>query len=363
MDLIFMETRMLREISSNYVSPERRVKGFRRRNSQPYLPDPFEKYNVGDGVISMIFDYVSVRDLTNLMVVSKRFNRVASQSSHWEKLSMRRTNIDIDAFHNILSRNVKQIELKQPSTIFTEHKSNVWMDTPLTVQPQIMLDRLVYLDLANVVFSDSNCLLSILKRTRNLEALNISSYPYLDTEHCDAISNNQNLLILNIQQCRGLTHDGIAKLCRCVNLIELNAAWTILPSGGTALLCKMIPDGVLRFSIAGRSPNELVDPLIQLLLKRCVVLRELDISDCPNVTEAIIEYVNEHEELLVLSAARCYAIEPEKLMRFTRLQVLNIYGCVTDDGVKFLQRNMKHTKVNRCPFIDIAQPTMKSLNA
>ncbi|CAD5215301.1 unnamed protein product [Bursaphelenchus xylophilus] len=337
----------LRDISVNYMTPGT-VKGFRRRCAPVRCSDPFEECFLGDEIIKKIFDDLSLRDLANLMLVCKRFYRIVSSLESWEVLLIRRAIMDVDSFHKLLSRGVRKIEMHSPCAIYSD----------LTINPRNHYDHLVHLDLANVSY-ESPCLLSVLERTSNLQILNIADYPYLDSEHCTAIAKNEDLFVLNIEQCKGITLDGLSSLCKCENLRELNAAWAQFPSGGAAVICKVIPVGIERLSIAGRDYNELPDLLVELLLNRCGNLVELDVSDCPNLTHGLIDHFNLHPSLKILSICRCYSINPEALLNLDGMSVLNIYGCVTDEGVPVVKRRLRDTIVNLSPLINIAQPSIQ----
>lgn len=342
----------MRDIATNYMTPPPTQLRFIRRSSLAFFNDidPFEKYSVDDRIITQIFKYLSFRDLGACMRVSKRFNRVASQSAFWNTVIIKKASLPSCSFHRLLSRGVRKLQMRNPSSLTFPLYSTIKL-------PQIY-EKLVYLDLSSVVYQDSSILLGILQKTTNLQILNIAYYPYLDDEHCSYIAQNRNLYSLNIEYCNIITMEGAAELCQCEELEELDMSWTKIGPGTIQYLSRNLPPGLRALNMAGRFHRELTDDFLSTLLETCTELEELDISDCPDITEDIVGCLKAHSYLKNLSISRCYGIEPVQLTQLKGLEILNVYGCVTDEGINYLKDHLHPTKINESPFCSIARHSL-----
>ncbi|VDK26051.1 unnamed protein product [Anisakis simplex] len=94
------------------------------------------------------------------------------------------------------------------------------------------------------------------------------------------------------------------------------------------------------------------------LTMRCPNLTEVDLSDCPGITDRSLKaMLHNLEHLKVLSISRCYGIEPTALLLAKHLRTLNVFGNITNEGVILLREHLNRVNVNESCFSTIAVPT------
>ncbi|KAH7732136.1 S-phase kinase-associated protein 2 (skp2) [Aphelenchoides avenae] len=77
-----------------------------------------------------------------------------------------------------------------------------------------------------------------------------------------------------------------------------------------------------------------------------------------HITEKAVKNLRTLKKLKILSLSRCYEVEPVSYVSFDSLDVLNIYGCLTDEGLKLIRDRLHGTTINASPFVNIARPTV-----
>uniref|UniRef100_A0A915LLS7 Uncharacterized protein n=1 Tax=Meloidogyne javanica TaxID=6303 RepID=A0A915LLS7_MELJA len=253
------------------------------------------------------------------------------------------------------------------SNRFTRRSSSVRMavEAELTESPQfissyeinirnIELTKLTHLDLSHATYENSEILLRIFERCRNLEALSLESCSILNDAICNEIGKNLDLRFLDLVYVNGLSETGIYHiLSNCRSLEEVNFGWANVGNGAITLICKLAPPSMISLNLSGfRSNEELNDGNVKLLCLSCPRLEELDLSDNELITERALEAISSGlRNLKRLTLSRCYAIEP---MAF----ILNIFGCITNEGVELLRERLHPTLIDHSPICTIAKPTV-----
>ncbi|KAI6188355.1 Protein kinase domain-containing protein [Aphelenchoides besseyi] len=69
--------------------------------------------------------------------------------------------------------------------------------------------------------------------------------------------------------------------------------------------------------------------IVEVIARRCPGLIEIDLSDCSEVTSAGLEKLTELTDL--------------KILQLDSLEALNLHGCVTDDGVAYIRKELAPT--------------------
>lgn len=155
----------------------------------------------------------------------------------------------------------------------------------------------------------------------------------VDERACKALSQNEQLEVLNMSMCYGVGVIEIKSIVEgCKKLESWNLAWTDLSTDALQLISTSAPQALERINISGcritlkderKFQNnrgavyfkyntqcnflEFIDVLA--LCQRCPNLVELDISDATSVTSTSVHYIHENlTRLEYLAMARCYNV-------------------------------------------------------
>uniref|UniRef100_A0A915IN32 Uncharacterized protein n=1 Tax=Romanomermis culicivorax TaxID=13658 RepID=A0A915IN32_ROMCU len=200
----------------------------------------------------------------------------------------------------------------------------------------------------------------LLCRCRHLRGLSLENCDLdNDYETCLAISRNGDLKFLNLALSSGVNAEGVSLIARdCRKMIELNLSWTCLDHKTVNSICQLLPNSLLKLNFAGCRSNTMTDE--SNLTDSCPNLIELDISDCTEITSKSLKMIAERlTSLQVISASRCYAIEPIAYIHYCKhLVELNVFSTIKDESMPVLKRALKNVLVNRNLFSTIARPTV-----
>jgi len=146
-------------------------------------------------------------------------------------------------------------------------------------------------------------------------------------------------------------------LLGCRKLKEFSIAWAELDSEALDSVFTLLPSTLLRLNFSGfRDIKAMNDKNIAILIKNCPNLEELDLSD--NTLLGTLVELKKLSLLKILTMSRCYGIEPLEFTSLTTLTMLNVFGCVTDEGVTELRNRLYPIRVNECALSSAARPTV-----
>lgn len=342
------------ETSPYYRTPGPTISRFMRRrySLEPSQPDYFGNGTIPCTVIFKICTYLNKKDLLHMMATCRRVRDIGKDSSFWQFLNLCGKHISCSSLHAILDRKVQVLRLN--SATISAEMFPPWHNFP-TPNPAM----LTHLDLSSSKFERPEILLGILQRCHNLQALSLELCDIIDDQICKEIAKNSNLLFLNLAMANNFSAQGmVAILTSCRNLLELNIGWTELSGEVINRTCQLVPPSLKKLNLSGtRDKAEMNDENIKRICETCKHLEELDFSDDVVITEASLEYIKTLKNLKVLTISRCYGIEPMAFLSLQNLDVFNVYGCVTAEGIDVLRSRLRPTRINVSPLSSIAIPT------
>ncbi|CAK5029788.1 unnamed protein product [Meloidogyne enterolobii] len=298
-----------------------------------------------DFLLLQIFKHLNKHDLVRIMRTCRVFSQLGKRL------------IDELSLHSLLDRKMEilrltEAELTESPQFISSYEINI---------QNIELTKLTHLDLSHATYENSEILLRIFERCRNLEALSLESCSILNDAICNEIGKNLDLRFLDLVYVNSLSETGIYNiLSNCRSLEEVNFGWANVGNGAITLICKLAPPSMIRLNLSGfRSNEELNDGNVKLLCLSCPRLEELDLSDNELITERALEAISSGlRNLKRLTLSRCYAIEPMAFVSLQNLEILNIFGCITNEGVELLRERLHPTLIDHSPICTIAKPTV-----
>lgn len=361
----FSSTSVLRaklDIDIFYRTPCSVSSRFSRRSSYAH-PDIDHLSKLHEHLLIRIFWHLNKTDLVSIMRTCRRFSRIGEYPTLWEFMNLGNRIVDELSLHILLNRRTNHLRLSC-AQIMDCFKVKA-------TQPALCfynLDNfnechLTHLDLSQTMFSDQHSLHRLLSRCTKLRALSLENCNMINTQILEAISNNKDLSVLDLTNTKLLTEFGLGgMLSRLTKLVEINFAWAQIERDSLKIICSVLPVTLRRLNLSGfREEHKLSDQNVATLFRTCPNLEELDLSDNPELTEKTLDSIiiaGQSRKLHVLTLSRCYNIEPIRFITLGFLQVLNVYGCVTSDGVEVLQNRLSKTFINRSPIGTIAKPTV-----
>lgn len=318
----------------------------RHRESLDYIN------KLSDEMILSIFQFLPKKTLVACSKVCHRWCRLSKDDTLWNRIDLwNNKRIQASHLHRLLNRGVEVMRLA---------RTEIKLDS--IDFARVSSCRLQYLDLSMAVTHDVGVIRDLLCRCRHLKGLSLENCDLdNDYETCLAISRNGDLKFLNLALCAGVNAEGASLIARdCRKMIELNLSWTCLDQKTISLICQLLPNTLLKLSFAGCRSNTMTDESIDSLTDSCPNLIELDISDCTEITGKSLKMIAERlTSLQVISASRCYAIEPISYIHYCKhLVELNVFSTIKDESMPVLKRALKNVLVNRNLFSTIARPTV-----
>ncbi|XP_006622814.1 S-phase kinase-associated protein 2 isoform X2 [Apis dorsata] len=323
-----------------------------RRKRKPSIvgEDKFNK--LSDEMILMILKWLPKKCLVRSMLVCKRWCQIARDEALWSRLDLGSKVLNEGTLGHILPRGVQILRLAQAEIadpVFLEN-SEVLTDG--------YISKLQYLDLSMAVISP-NGLAMLLSKCKYLKKLSLEKCT-VNRLCCKAISDNNDLEILNLTMCDGLDIECIKNLMKLKNLNAVNMAWCSLDTETMTLLCKSLPPSVTRLNIAG-CRKTMTDDNVKDLVKSCPDMIELDLSDCTMLTMNTVRSLLDLSKLEHLSLSRCYGIPPSTyvtLAYMPSLLYLDVFGVIPEPVLKTLQVTCGETQLNKYLYSSVARPTV-----
>ncbi|XP_011495682.1 PREDICTED: S-phase kinase-associated protein 2 isoform X2 [Ceratosolen solmsi marchali] len=325
---------------------------FRRKKKLSIIGE--DKFNkLSDEMILMILKWLPKKCLVRSMLVCKRWCQIARDEALWSRLDLGSKVLNEGTLGHILPRGVQilrlaQAEIAHPAFLKT-NGDTLWEN---------YICKLQYLDLSMAVVSP-NDLSDLLSKCKYLKKLSLEKCT-LNKSSCEAISNNQDLEVLNLTMCERMNIDCIKDLMKLTRLISLNIAWCVLDSESMGYLCQTLPSSITRLNIAG-CRKTLTDDNLKDLAQCCPHLVELDLSDCTMLTINTVHSLINLGELEHLSLSRCYSIPTSMHLRIAlmpRLRYLDIFGLISDELLKTFQAKCDSVEINKFQYSAVARPTV-----
>ncbi|XP_017764417.1 PREDICTED: S-phase kinase-associated protein 2 isoform X2 [Eufriesea mexicana] len=322
----------------------------RRRKPSIVGEDKFNK--LSDEMILMILKWLPKKCLVRSMLVCKRWCQIARDEALWSRLDLGSKVLNEGTLGHILPRGVQILRLAQAEIadpVFFEN-SEVFSDG--------YISKLQYLDLSMAVISPDG-LAMLLNKCKYLKKLSLEKCT-VNRSCCKAISDNNDLEILNLTMCEGMNIECIKDLMKLKNLNAVNMAWCGLDSESMTLLCKSLPSSVTRLNIAG-CRKTMTNDNVKDLVKSCPDLIELDLSDCTMLTMNTVRNLLDLSKLEHLSLSRCYGIPPSTyvtLAYMPSLLYLDVFGVIPEPILKTLQVTCGETQLNKFLYSSVARPTV-----
>ncbi|XP_043596871.1 S-phase kinase-associated protein 2 isoform X2 [Bombus pyrosoma] len=324
---------------------------YRRKRKLSILGE--DKFNkLSDEMILMILKWLPKKCLVRSMLVCKRWCQIARDEALWSRLDLGSKVLNEGTLGHILPRGVQILRLAQAEIadpVFLEN-SEVLIDG--------YISKLQYFDLSMAVISPDG-LAMLLSKCKYLKKLSLEKCT-VNRSCCKAISDNNDLEILNLTMCEGMDIECIKDLMKLTNLNAVNMAWCGLDTDTMALLCKSLPSSVTRLNIAG-CRKTITDDNVKDLVKSCPDMVELDLSDCTMLTMNTVRNLLDLSKLEHLSLSRCYGIPPSTyvtLAYMPSLLYLDVFGVIPEPVLKSLQVTCGETQLNKFLYSSVARPTI-----
>ncbi|XP_055927869.1 S-phase kinase-associated protein 2-like isoform X1 [Argiope bruennichi] len=324
---------------------------FRKQHlPQPSGIDYFSK--LSDEIILYIFQWLPKTTIVKCSAVCKRWRDLSYDESLWKRYDYGRKKIEPCVLEILLRRGVTILRLAM-----SEVKSPVFSEEFL--QGPQWYSSLQYLDLSMVTISPENLaiLLSVCVHLKKLSVENCE----LNEDCCKKIAQNHELTVLNMAMCTGITPEGLNAICvNCEKLTEWNLSWTNLTTECIEACLPFMPTTIERLNLSGH--RETLDDygLIEAL-QRCPNMIELDISDCPLLSEHSFEMIVKMcPNLEHLHSSRSYHIPAEcnrLLKEMKNFKYLEVFRTLTDKSLASLREYMPNVQINQHVFSTIARPT------
>lgn len=221
--------------------------------------------------------------------------------------------------------------------------------------------NLKHLDLTTAILS-SEILKNLLSSCRKLRKLSLESLN-LNLAIVEEIGANEDLDTLNLAMCTGISFEcGKLLISQLTSLKSFNIAWTNLNIETIEFLCQHLPRSIEQLNISGQRYN-LTDEHVQILVRRAIRLRVLDISDSLLLTDQSLISIRQNSRLLThLSASRCYLFTSTALIQLKLLaafSILDLFGTLAAFPMQQLRDEFgTRIRLNVCPISTIARPTI-----
>ncbi|NXG07011.1 SKP2 protein, partial [Sakesphorus luctuosus] len=219
--------------------------------------------------------------------------------------------------------------------------------------------KLQHLDLSNCTVSaaDLHSVLCLCERLQNLSLEGL----VLSDNIIKAIARNPNLMRLNLCGCSGFSAEALEMmLSRCSVLKELNLSWCDFTAAHVKAAVNRVTSKISQLNLSGYRENlQIAD--VKTLVERCPFLVHLDLSDSMMLKPECFQYFRQLMFLQHLCLSRCYQISPAALVELGEirtLKTLQVFGIVTDSSLQLLEEALPDLNINRSHFTTIARPTV-----
>ncbi|XP_042365174.1 S-phase kinase-associated protein 2 isoform X2 [Plectropomus leopardus] len=302
-----------------------------------------------DELLLRIFSYIPLQDLLRMSVVCKRWHRLAFDESLWHSVDLEGLTHMGPALQQVLKLGVRMLRcprsfVEEPHFTGTEPLQITMMDLSSSIIPTSALE-------------------SIISRCRLLEYLSLEGLQLSDAV-ISSLSQNPNLLQLNLSSCSGFSAPALADMLKsCTRIEQLNISWCDFNNDHVQSVVNNVSSRVTHINLSGYRENLMLDD-VKVLVTRCPHIQTLDLSDSTLLMADSFPVLRQLEGLVHLSLSRCYHIHLAALtdlgQTFPMLSVLDVFGIVNGSHLSSLKKEMPRISINCMPFSSIARPTPDS---
>ncbi|KAL1495100.1 hypothetical protein ABEB36_010571 [Hypothenemus hampei] len=308
-----------------------------------------------DEVILYILKWIPKTSLKNVALCCKRLYRLSNDETLWTRLDISNKRLSPGKLGYILSKQVVVLRLARSKIIPT-----AILPGCRAFEPDFQ-SRLLYLDLSMTHIA-TRCLTELFNKCKRLKKLSLENVA-VNNEVLIALSGNIDIEVINFAMCTGIQEDGLKYLLRnCRHVRELNIAWTNLSQPSIRLICDNLSSTMDRLNISG-CKKMMTDSHVASLVSSCPKLRELDLSDCTNITRDTMKYIRRLENLTFIALSRCYMIPSSSILllkKLKNLSYLDIHGgYIADHELKQIHAALGNAvQINQFKFSSVARPTV-----
>lgn len=310
---------------------------------------------LSDEVILQILRWLPKSSLADISLCCKRFHRLTHDESLWTRMDVSNKHLGPGELGVILSKQVIVLRLAKSEIMYKPILPDC------KAYHSDFRSRLLYLDLSMTHIS-TDSLVILFSKCRRLKKLSLENVPVND-DALLALSANKDIEVINFAMCTGIQEDGLRYLLtNCRQIRELNIAWTYLNGESIQYLCDNLPSSMDRLNFSG-CRKLLLDKHVASLVTSCPKLRELDLSDCTNITGESVRCITLLEDITFVALSRCYLIPYKslsQLRKLVNLSYLDVHGGYIDgDDLKEVQRDLGPiVQINQFKFSSVARPTV-----
>ncbi|XP_068430521.1 S-phase kinase-associated protein 2 isoform X2 [Clinocottus analis] len=300
-----------------------------------------------DELILRILFYIPLQDLLRMSTVCHRWRRLAFDESLWHSVDLEGLTHMGPALQQVLKTGVRM--LRCPRSFIEE----LLVTGPL---------QITVMDLSSSIIPLSS-LESIICHCRQLEYLSLEGLQLSDAI-ASSLSQNTNLLQLNLSGCSGVSAPALAVLLQsCCRIEQLNIAWCDFSNDHVKSVVGCVSSRVTHLNLSGYRENLTLDD-VKLLVSRCPRIQTLDLSDSTLLMADSLPVLRQLKDLMHLSLSRCYHIHLAALTDLDKslpvLSLLDVFGIVSGSHLSSLKKEMPRVSINSRPFSSIARPTPAS---
>lgn len=309
---------------------------------------------LSDEIILHIFKWLSKSMLSRCASVCKRWKTLCYDESLWRRLDLGRKHLEPGVLGRVIDRGVIVLRLAMAEIL-----TPIFIDSSAIMKNKERYSKLQYLDLSMTSINQQGLqeLFSVCSQLKKISL----EHCQVNTEICFHIAENEDLEVLNMTMCEGITNEGINRLVqRCQKLESLNLSWTNMTSECIYSIVKNISSSLKHFNLSG-CRHTLTDEHVSILVEKCPDLIDLDLSDATLLTGLSVDaIINNLSNLQHLHLNRCYnipSISYLSLSSIPSLQQFDCFGILTETALHTLRSNLPGIEINRHLFSVIARPT------
>ncbi|XP_018016176.1 S-phase kinase-associated protein 2 isoform X2 [Hyalella azteca] len=307
-----------------------------------------------DEHILQIFKWLPKHTLIKCAQVCTRFKSIALDHTLWRRLDLNGRHLQPGMLGRIILRGAKYLRLSKADI------SGPVFSPSLNYLPRIG-SNLIFLDLSMADCTPETLaeLFSVCRRLKkvSLEFLTLTDEVFIN------LSDNLSLDTLNLSMAVGVSANGLGTLlAKCTELHHLNVAWTHMSQNCVQELVLKASPRLESLNMAGHRRGQVRDEEVRTLCMRLHHLKELDLSDCTEITSQSLHAIaTKLRRLTVLGLSRCYGLRAETyemLAAMPQLQHLSLFGVHDDAAMGALRARLPRVTVNGQLFTTVARPTV-----
>ena len=224
-----------------------------------------------DEIILKIFQNLNFQDLGHCAQVCKKFHHISQDESLWHKINLYEKRVQPEFIQHALENGTKYLSL---------FCAKMYGEDPKFPKGH----QLKYLDLGFSTIQEE-LLLHLASTSCYLEKLSLGWLEINLDLVGNLVQNCETLKILHLFDCTGLKNSIELIIDSFDNLIELNLGQTKLCSESIKYLCRNLTPNVEKLSL---EKLKVQDEDIEILMKRCQKLKELDLTSCSSITNITV---------------------------------------------------------------------------